>query len=178
MNAERIERLAMDRALGELNEDAAVLFDTYLAEHPEVQEWAKGMSETCVHTRKAIDSKTQSESMVNPPASVRCPWSKRIHWARLGRWAALVVVSVGIGVTVGRWSRPQIPTSGGTVVRAQSVDGPDNWQQMLISQGGGFWQSKALALLQTRPYESPGSRKQQTSLWGRYKQLRKERSYE
>jgi anti-sigma factor RsiW len=178
MNAERIERLAMDRSLGELNEDAAVLFDTYLAEHPEVQALAQSMSETCAQTRRAIDSKTREESAVHHVAGTRCPWSRWIHWARFGRWAAVVAVSVGIGVTIGQWSRPQVPAQDSQVVQAEPAGSPDDWQPVLSSQRQGFWQNKALALLQTRPYESSGSHEQQTSLWGRYKRLRKEPSHE
>ena len=37
MERETIERLAMDRTLGELDTDTTALFDAYLAEHPEVQ---------------------------------------------------------------------------------------------------------------------------------------------
>jgi hypothetical protein len=179
MNAERIERLAIDRALGELNEDAAVLFAAYLAEHPEAQEWAKGMSDTCAQTRKAIDRRTQDKNMENPSARTGSHWSPRVHWVRVGRWAALVAVSVGIGVTLGRWSRSPAPPAGYAAAQAGTVaSASDGWQQVLSSQGQGFWQSKALALLQATPYEIPGSRDPQASLWDKYKQFRKERSHE
>lgn len=178
MNAETIERLAMDRALGELNEDAAVLFDTYLAEHPEARVWAQGMSDTCAQTQRAIDSKTQDASKQAPHTRIHSHRSPRVHWARLGRWAALVAVSAGIGAAVGRWSQSQAPAPDHTVIRAASADGAQTHQQLLSGQDQGFWQSKALALLQTRPYETARSRDRQAGLWETYRQIRKERSHE
>jgi hypothetical protein len=168
----------MDRALGELNEDTTVLFDTYLAEHPEAHAWAQGMSDICARTQRAIDSKTREESAVHHVAGTRRPQSRRIHWARFGRWAAVVVVSVSIGVTIGRWFRPQVPAQDSQVVQAEPAGSPENWQQVLSRQGQGFWQSKALALLQTTPYTAAESYASQTNLWGKYKQIRKERSDE
>jgi hypothetical protein len=178
MNVERIERLAIDRALGELNEDAIVLFDTYLAEHPEAREWAVRMSQACVQTRKAIDKRTQDQSVENPSVKIRRDRPTRIHWLGVGRWAALVAVFVGIGITVGRWSQPQVPAPGNRVVEAPASGDTRSWRQILSNQGQGFWESKALALLQTRPYKTAGPRGPQTSLWERFKQPRKERNYE
>ena len=43
MEREAIERLAMDSAAGELNQDAEALLRTYLAEHPQANEWAEDM---------------------------------------------------------------------------------------------------------------------------------------
>jgi hypothetical protein len=178
MNAERIERLAIDRALGELTEDAAVLFDTYLAEHPQAQEWAGRMSEACAQTRRAIDRRTQGQGVENPSVRIRPDRPIRIRWLPLGRWAALVVVSVGIGVTVGRWSRPQVPAPDFSAVQAQPSGSTESWRRVLSNRRQGFWQSKALALLQTKPYPTAGPHDPQANLWEMYKQSRKERSYE
>ncbi len=176
MKPEIVERLAIDRALGELNEDAAALFDMYLAEHPEAQERARRMSDTCTQTRRAIDRRTQEADIRSPSSRIRPHW---VHWTRAGRVAALVAISLGIGVTVGRWSQSSAPALGHAVVRAEPVaSASDGWQQVLSSQGQGFWQSKALALLQTTPYTAAGSYASQTNLWGKYKQIRKEWSYE
>ncbi len=178
MNAERIERLAMDRALGELNEDATVLFETYLAEHPEAQPWAQDMASTCAQTREAVDKKTHGQSTEDFPARMHWRWLTQIQWERVGRWAALVAVAAGIGVTVGRWSARHEPPADVMLVRAEPAGDSEGWQQVVNRQSQGFWQSKALALLQTKPYETPGSRERQMNFWLRYKQSRKERSYE
>ena len=176
MDGERIERLAMDRALGELNEDAAALFDTYLAEHPEIQAQAKDMAEMCLQMRTAIDRKTLVPNTGRNHADTHRPWPSRVRWTHMGRWAALLLVAAGIGMTMGRWSQPRVPASDVTAVRSESDAGPDSEQQLLSRPG--FWQDKALALLQTTPYARTGSHDSETSLWGRYRQYRKERSHE
>lgn len=177
MDAERIERLAIDRALGELNEDAVVLLDTYLAEHPEAQPWARSMADTCARTREAIDKKTHNTDAGNSVGGYRQP--ARIHWARLGRWAALIAISLGIGAAVGRWSRPRFPVRDEKVAQAQSpVPAPEGWRQLLASPGQGFWQRKALAMMESKPHEPAHSPRTQTGLWDRYRQFRREPSYD
>ena len=176
MDTERIERLAIDRALGELNEDAAVLFDTYLAEHPEMQTSVKGMMDICARTEAAFAGKMQEQD-TSKLSLVRTE-SRWIDWLNLGRWAAVIVVSVSFGITLGRRSRPDVVPTEVTITQAASTNTHQSMRDILSRQTEGFWQSKALALLQTAPHVTTNSRDPQTSLWGRYQQLRKERSYE
>ena len=76
MQREIIERLAMDRTLGELTEDAAALFETYLGEHPEIQEWAGQMAQTCELTRETINKKTQVLKTGYTATAVRFPCAR------------------------------------------------------------------------------------------------------
>ena len=71
MERETIERLAMDLALGELNEDATTLFEAYLAEHTEAKRWAEPMTQTCIRTREAIMQKTQAAARLAASEPVR-----------------------------------------------------------------------------------------------------------
>lgn len=175
MNAERIERLAIDRALGELNEDATVLFDAYLAEHPQAQVWAQAMSDVCARTHRAIDKKTQYGSAGDRAPRVHSFRPTRIQWGRVGRWAAVVAVCLGLGVTAGRWSRPQAPPRADAVVRADSApSGSDGWRHVLSGQERGFWQSKALAALRSQPYEGADPRERQMGFWDRFRPSRQE----
>lgn len=176
MDTERIERLAMDRALGELNEDAAVLLDTYLAEHPEMRARVEDMDEICTQTRAVFAGRTQEQN--TDRLSARRARSHRVHWLHLGRWAAVVIVSIGVGATAGRWSRPEVAPSELTVTHVGSASTPQTRRDILDNHSEGFWQSKALALLQTTPHVTTASHTPQAGVWGKYKQFRKEPSYE
>ena len=56
MKRERIERLAIDCAARELNEDSEVLFKTYLTEHPDANKWALDIWDIYEKTKEAIDA--------------------------------------------------------------------------------------------------------------------------
>ncbi len=177
MEREMIERLAIDHAFGELNADAAALFEAYLAEHTDAKQWAEPMIETCDRTRGAIERKTRPDESVAWRETMRL----RINRPAIVRWAAVIALSALVGITIGRWSRPQEIQSPETVVvrTAATEAGPDGWQRVLNEPHQGFWQSKALAMLQSQPQEIPTRPTPSTSsLWDRYRQFRKERSRE
>ncbi|MHC4744736.1 MAG: hypothetical protein ACYS8Z_22710, partial [Planctomycetota bacterium] len=102
MNRETIERLAMDAAAGELSEDVEVLFGAYLAEHPEANEWAAGMTSIYEMTEAAIDAKTKGAA----PPMVEKKSSVPINWFAAGRWAAVIAIAMFAGFSAGRWSQP------------------------------------------------------------------------
>ena len=56
MEREIIERLAVDLAAGELNEDVEALFRSYLAEHSEADKWAQDMLQVYEKTETAIET--------------------------------------------------------------------------------------------------------------------------
>ncbi len=177
MERETIERLAIDHALGELSADAAALFEAYLAEHTDARQWAKPMIETCDRTREAIERKTQPSE----PIAWREPVRLRFNRVAIARWAAVIALSALVGITIGRWSKPQeIPRPETVVVRTAATEtGPDGWQRVLNEPQQGFWQSKALAMLQSQPQQTPTRpTASESSLWDRYRQFRKERSRE
>lgn len=178
MEREIIERLAIDNALGELNEDTAALFEAYLAEHAKARTWAQPMTQTCRRTREAIGSKTQSPAREYPPATVRLRWYASVNARALVRWAAVIAISLGIGAGLGRRPAPETPTTQRTVVQAKQHASPKGWDRVLAQSKDGFWQTKARAVLQSKSYEVPQARRARTGLWDRYRQSKKERSYE
>ena len=58
MEREAIEKLAMDSAAGQLNEDAETLLKEYLAEHPEAKKWFQDMQEIYANIQVAFNEKT------------------------------------------------------------------------------------------------------------------------
>lgn len=176
MERETIERLAIDRVLGELNADAAALFEAYLTEHAEAKWWAEPLMRTCDQTREAIESRTQPKEPIVWRESVRLG----IRHSAVARWAAMIAVSALVGITVGRWSKPpEIQRPERVVVRTAIAEaGPDGWQRVLNEPQQGFWQSKALAMLQSQPQENHRPTASESSLWDRYRKFRKERSRE
>ena len=59
MEREQIERLAIDSAAGELNEDMQALFEEYIAGHPEAKKYVEDMLGIYENTDAAIIAKTQ-----------------------------------------------------------------------------------------------------------------------
>jgi hypothetical protein len=172
MERQMIERLAMDAALGELNEDAEALLNAYLAEHAEARTWAQSMTAVCAQTRNAIDTRTTRNDTLTVPALLRTS----IHWARAARWAAVVMVSLLIGVGIGRRPEPLATAPPVNVVldttRRATVR---SWQEIVRAPGNGFWESKAAAVWQSKPYRTSVS---QPNLWEAFKQLQKGHDYE
>ena len=94
MKRETIERLAIDVAAGELNEDAEALLDAYLAEHPQAKQWAEQMLTTYESTQEAIAEKT---SWVNATAGTAPLGKKPKGWMKLrSGWRSAAVVILGI----------------------------------------------------------------------------------
>lgn len=177
MEREIIERLAIDCALGELNEDTATLFDAYCAEHPEAQRWAEQTSQTCTRTRKAIDKKTRRAAGEGHSHKPRRHWLVQVNWAVLARWAAVIVISLGIGAGLTRWSGPRVSKSNDIVVQAGPVAAQKGWERVLGEPGQGFWQAKAVALLRPRPYVALGVNKADVRLWDGYRHYTKKERY-
>jgi hypothetical protein len=166
----------MDRALGELNDDVATLFETYLAEHAEARQWADPMTQTCTERARPSRGKaavSQFAQRSRPACSV---WIG----GALARWAAVIAVAAGLGVAIGRRSAP-VPTQRHETIVVRTAPreaGPEGWRRVLSETEQGFWQTKAIAMLQSQPREVPRSTDSGPSLWDRYRQFRKERSHE
>lgn len=178
MERDIIERLAIDQALGELNSDTMALFETYLAEHAEARHWAQAMAQTCTTTREALRRKTQPIEGNRHVIRVRAFWPKAAAWRIWGRWAAVIVISLALGMTAGRWSKPQPTTPRTIVVQAEPTSTSDEWTQVLSEPGQGFWEAKAVAMLQMKSEGIPKTRATYRSLWDPYRQSIKEQSYE
>jgi hypothetical protein len=99
-------------------------------------------------------------------------------WRTWGRWAAVVLTCLGLGIVAGRWSRPQVATSRTVVVEAEPAPTQNGWRQVLSRPNQGFWETKAVAMLQMKSEEVPRTHTAQRNLWDRYRQPKKEWRYE
>ena len=176
MKREIVERLAIDKALGELDADTAALLEAYLAEHVEARAWAQTMAQTCTRTQEAIHQKSRPGKTYHPV--VRMPRPDAWLWWTCGRWAAVVILSIGIGVTAGRWSRPPVSTSKTVLVQAPATSEPDGWRRLMRRPESGFWQTKAVAMMEPRRDDVVTGHDVQKRLWDKYRPSAKEWSYE
>jgi len=176
MDRERIERLAMDSALGELGEDAMALFEAYVAAYPQANEWARQMQRTCAVAQEAIAVTTRAPRQKSFGARRHRYRLRCINRPALGRWAAVVAVSLLAGAGVGRWSARQDAGSAAlapvTVVRAEPA--AKSWQELLSEPGQGLWQAKALALLGPASL-APAGLKTGENVWEKYRRYLREK---
>jgi len=173
MDRNAIERLAIDSAAGQLNEDAEALLKEYLAEHSEANKWFLDIRDIYGKTQAAFDVKTAFTKQ----STGKKPFLK-LNWLPVARWAAVVIFAAFIGVTAGRWSKS--PTLEPNPQRTITSQGPATEQPSfdLESIGESFWREKAVAML-----TSPSSRIQKDyvtgpKLWEKYRQFIKEKNYE
>ena len=179
MEREQIERLAIDSAAGELNEDMQTLFEEYLAEHSEAKTSVKDMLGIYEKTDAAIIAKTKHDVRIDSKAAnISIKSQSRVFWLPIARWAAVIIFAAFIGIAVGRWSkspvlveRPgQIAAYPGSAVQQRSV-GLDN-------SGDSFWRDKAVAMMTSRPIGIQEDYVTGPGLWERYRQFIKEKHYE
>jgi len=177
MERQAIERLAMDAALGELNEDAAALFQAYLTEHPEARQWAGPMAAICRRTQEAVVARTKPAAFSHLRSTSGGHRIVRFRLANAGRWAAVVIVSLALGAVAGRGLRSPAATAFRSTVSAETLRSSmqEDWQAVLNGRGRGFWESKAAAALQRQPVGSLYEPK--PSPWEMLKQRQKERRH-
>ena len=178
MNRDAIERLAIDSAAGELNEDADALFGAYLAEHPQANQWAQDVSRLYQETEAAISAKTGEAYAARGTPPAKRHRLLRSKWPSVARWAAAVIFGTVIGFAAGRWE-----TTEKTYRIAWPEPARDTRQVRTVSDlqqryAGTFWGDKMLALLKQRPAEQYKSDLQGVRLWDRYRQYIKEKNYE
>jgi len=178
MEREAIERLAIDSAAGELNQDAEALLRTYLAEHSRANEWAGETLRVYEKTEAAINAKTTGDYASGQIRSIKANRLLQINWTRLARWAAVVMFGTFIGFAAGRWeignkaSRIALPESGRAPGRIETVS------DLKEKYAGTFWGDKMLALLEHRPGKQYKANLQGVRFWDKYKQYIKEKQYE
>ncbi len=178
MKREQIERLAMDRAAGELNPDAEALLQAYLDEHPQAKPWAEDMSTIYVETESAIAAKSEVAVPAMGVISTNEHGDRNVsRWSVLGR-AAVVIFAVLIGVGIGRFSQTETTESKSEYAVAQHTQTESSRVSDLPGSEGGFWRGRALASLQTRPYRTHETSKENAGFWQRYKTGLKENNYD
>jgi hypothetical protein len=177
MKREIIERLAIDSAAGELNEDTETLFKTYLAEHPELNEWAEEMSIIYGETEAAVNKKTGGLNSDIKTELIRSR-HHRINLRPVMRWAAVVIFAACIGLLAGRWSKPDTTIPHLRIVSVTPSLSEKQSDLDLMNVGDGFWRDKAVAML--TPGNSIAGRNiiRGDSLWDKYRQYIKEKGHE
>lgn len=178
MERENIERLAIDAGAGELSEDARVLLQTYLAEHPEANRWAKDMLQTYGITQAAIHAKTANADVGSCRPVIEKKRLSHLPWQLLIRCAAVLLVGVVIGHVAGR--RPAADETGTIVLTKpyQAQAQVKTIQDLKQKYAGTFWGDKILALLEHKPDHPYRAYPSDTSLWDKYRQYVKEKHYE
>ncbi len=175
MKREIIERLAVDSAAGELNEDIMALFDAYLAEHPQAGRWAEDMAGIYRETEAAIDAKTGSANAGGDVPAIKVkPVLRAKLWA-ISRAAAGLIVAAVIGFAGGRW------TINGETDRIAFIK-PDRPAEQVktISDlkeqyAGTFWGKKVLALVEHTSSERYQAGFQDSIFRQIYRQYKKEK---
>lgn len=179
MEREQIERLAIDSAAGQLNEDTQALFKEYLAEHPEANKCVEDMLGIYQMTDTAITEKTKRAACTDTSiADAGTKPHSMIYVLPIARWAAVVIFAAFIGIAVGRWTkspvlveRPgQFSAYRDSTVKRTGIDIEDT--------GESFWRQKALAMFQAKPSMARTVSMTGPTLWEKYRQFIKERHYE
>jgi len=183
---EIIERIAIDCAAGELNQDIQALFNAYLAQNGQASRWAEDMLWVYATTEAAINAETRAvcTGSVTPVAKSRLVLplrhQKTRRWParRLAGRAAVLIFAAFIGALIGRWSKPPVlPERAASVAirPALTVDWPSH---QLQDTGGSFWLTKAMAMLHARPDTVNKDYAEGPTLWEKYRQFIKEKRYE
>lgn len=164
MTNEQIERLAMDLACGEMNEDMRALFAEYVEEHPEYRQSAAGVDELCRRCRVGL------KSTADVPASFKLCEKKAPDPFILVRRAAIVMVAVLVGLLAGRLGRERVTSQRAEVELVQTK------AETALASGlqDGFWKEKADALMKPKLWAADTKTQTHETFWGRY---RKELSY-
>ena len=161
MERDVIERLALDSAGGELNEDVEALFEAYLREHPEARRWAEDSAAIYGKTQAAIQAKTAEAGASTMPLRIG-PLS-RVSWRPVARWAAVIALAVLGGAALERWSQTGVVgPEGERVVYTEraAVVGPH--------AAGSFWRAKVMGLLESQADAQGEAYSEDVSLWGMY----------
>jgi hypothetical protein len=175
MEREPIERLAIDLAAGELNEDAEVLLRSYLAEHPEANKWAQDMLQVYEKTQAAIEAKTTGAYAGGEAAEVSTKTLSPTRWRPVARWAAVVVFAVGAGFAVGRWSvvtETRKPVAAKSTFRAVASQ---NLLDLKAKYEGTFWADKIISSLEPKPHPKRAENKWTGTFWSSLKPYMKEK---
>jgi len=173
MKREIIERLSIDSAAGELNEDVEAIFREYLKEHPEANPGSEEMARIYEETAAAIGAKTGRAKAGEPivKAERLVPLNRRAF----GRWAAVLIVGALIGFAGGRLQISGERSKVAFIQPKQSSSQIKTISDLKEEYAGTFWGDKALALIEQRPAKRYRAEFRDVGFWQKYK---KEMYYE
>jgi len=178
MNREAIERLAIDSAAGELNEDGQSLFDAYLAEHAEAKQWARDMLQVYRQTQTAISSKTGAAPASIAPAPLKIRPAVMEKWRPALRWAATICVAALLGAGAGRWSMSPLVVQRPERAAISTIRPPTPASPDSQAAAESFWRAKAAAMFESRPNRQVNAAMHAGGLWQKYERYIKEKYHE
>ena len=179
MEREQIERLAIDSAAGQLNEDTKALFREYLAGHPEANKCVEDMLGIYQMTDTAITEKTKRAAKTDTSiADIRTKPHSMIYLLPIARWAAVIAIAAFVGIGIGRRTKsPVLEERPGQFSAYRDSTG--NQSRIDIEDTGeSFWRQKALAMFKAKPSIASTASMTGPTLWEKYRQLIKDRHYE
>ena len=158
MEREAIERLTIDSAAGELNEDADALLKTYLTEHPEAKQWSKETLSVYNTAASVINAKTRKTPGIPPVRAAKKTSALSIlNWQTIARWAAVLILASTAGIGIGRWSK-ETKFYTNSSVEEEELHSPIKGLTFNIrNDDSDFWHRKVVAFLEpsTYPQQKP-----------------------
>ncbi len=154
-----LERLLIDRELGELSDEAAMLIDAHLRSHPSLEVAARGTSETIRLARSAMAGAPMEPRLLLPKIDFTCA-TRRARRVSLGlRGIAGFAVAAALGLAAwigfmfggGRFDRARDAVVANSLrqpglVAARSV--PSSFES-------GFWSAGEVRRRASSSYKSP-----------------------
>jgi len=162
MERDALERLALDRAGGELDPDTEALLAAYLADHPEDHAAAAAIEAAYRQCRDAIAGRTHraraAQGLPAASATGSAPASPRPAAGRARRWlahAAALLLAVGLGAGGGWWAARE---GSGRMPSPPPRPALARGAETSLDALGPFWHKKVATLLQGRPAAPPPRR--------------------
>jgi hypothetical protein len=173
MEREIIERLAIDSAAGELNEDVEALLRAYLAEHPEAGPDSEEMLRVYKETAAAVEAKTRGTDAGKPAVKM----NRRTYpaWRSFGRLAAALIFGALIGFAGGRRHTTGATGRVAFIKPQRPAEQVKTISDLKEEYAGTFWGDKVLALMEQKPGRRVKVDLPDVGFWQKY---RKEISYE
>lgn len=123
MDPNTLERLLIDRSLGELSSDASELLEEYLESHPECAQSAHDTDATITEARRALQDAPTTSDETMPPLrplhAIRSP--RRIRSPRAWFQNLAVAAAVMIGFFLGSWHTSNPATPNDTPIQFAKV---------------------------------------------------------
>lgn len=169
MQRDTIERLAMDMAMGQLDDDVKTLLTDYLDEHPNEKTWAHEMIKDCNIIEDTLKTKTKL-----PQAQYKKQNFKKTiiflnaNIKSFSKVAAVFIFASMIGIGFSRFPKqletftklPGREQKSEFLIRQITPDTPE--------QGEGFWQVKAAAFTEPRQHTINRASQNAGNLWANY----------
>ncbi|MBW8036361.1 MAG: hypothetical protein FVQ79_12205 [Planctomycetes bacterium] len=160
--------------MGELNEDAEILFAEYLTEHCEATEWAREILADYEMTASVVEAKTK-EVRANMVFAGKPNILLRQGWQPIAKWAAVVIFASMIGIGFGRWSKEVKYYSRTSYEKTERNVPAKRSVATVLNEKTGFWGKKAAAFLEPSKFPKRKPSVKSSNLWDNYRKLKERR---